>query len=116
MKKQIAMRKFVSNSYGQFILLGVFFAVICLKERPFFSDVNKVVVISLVLAGVIYVANILLGEGANFWYLMDKPAGDSLAVFMPEAPYHILGIAPLALIVFFITYIPFLLWDKFKKA
>ncbi len=47
---------------------------------------------------------------------MDKPAGDSLAVFMPEAPYHILGIAPLALIVFFITYVPFLLWDKFKKA
>ena len=31
---------------------------------------------------------------------MDKPAGDSLAVFMPEAPYHILGIAPLALILF----------------
>ena len=53
---------------------------------------------------------------ANYWYLMDKPAGDSLAVFMPEAPYHILGIAPLALIVFFITYVPFLLWDKFKKA
>ena len=58
----------------------------------------------------------LIGGEANYWYLMDKPAGDSLAVFMPEAPYHILGIAPLALIVFFITYIPFLLWDKFKKA
>ena len=58
----------------------------------------------------------IIGGDANYWYLMDKPAGDSLAVFMPEAPYHILGIAPLALIVFFITYVPFLLWDKFKKA
>ena len=73
-------------------------------------------VITILLLIPIYAVNILIGGEANYWYLMDKPAGDSLAVFMPEAPYHILGIAPLALIVFFITYIPFLLWDKFKKA
>jgi hypothetical protein len=35
---------------------------------------------------------------------------------MPDPPFHMLGVAPLALIVFFITYLPFLFWDKFKKA
>ena len=49
---QFPHAEFVPFFYGHaLVLLGVFFAVICLKERPFFSDVNKVVVISLVLAG-----------------------------------------------------------------
>ncbi|GIS26487.1 MAG: hypothetical protein CM15mP127_08600 [Gammaproteobacteria bacterium] len=93
-----------------------FFAVICLKERPFFSDVNKVVVISLVLAGVIYVANILLGEGANFWYLMDKPAADTIMNFFPEPPYHLLVTTPVAISVFYLIYLPYVISDALKKV
>ena len=97
-------------------MLGVFFAVICLKERPFFSDVNKVVVISLVLAGVIYVANILLGEGANFWYLMDKPSADTIMNFFPEPPYHLLVTTPVAISVFYLIYLPYVISDALKKS
>ena len=97
-------------------MLGVFFAVICLKERPFFSDVNKVVVISLVLAGVIYLANILLGEGANFWYLMDKPAGDTKMNFFPEPPYHLLITTTVAISVFYLIYLPYVISDALKKS
>lgn len=106
---------FFFYGHGQ-ILLGVFFALTVLKYRPHLQNFWRMAVITILLLIPIYAVNILIGGDANYWYLMDKPAGDSLAVFMPEAPYHILGIAPLALIVFFITYVPFLLWDKFKKA
>ena len=51
------------------ILLGVFFSVFALKQRPFLNDVHKVIGISLVLMIFIYLANYLLGDGANFWYL-----------------------------------------------
>ena len=63
-----------------------------------------------------YFINVLIGGEANYWYLMDRPAGESLMDLMPDPPFHILGVAPLALAVFFLTYVPFLLWDQFKKA
>ena len=95
------------------ILLGISFSCIALRERPYLSDVPKVIVISLGLMCAIYVFNFLLGENANFWYLNKKPAAASLMNFFPAAPFHILPIIPVAIGVFYLTYLPFWIRDKF---
>lgn len=101
--------------HGQ-ILLGIFFALTVLKYRPRLENFLKMALITILLLIPMYFINILIGGEANYWYLMDRPAGESLMDLMPDPPFHILGVAPLALGVFFILYIPFLIWDKFKKA
>ena len=106
---------FFFYGHGQ-ILLGVFFALTVLKYRPQLKNFGKMAGITILLLIPIYVVNLVIGGDANYWYLMNTPEGDSLANFMPSPPFHMLGIAPLALVVFFVCYIPFLLWDKFKKA
>lgn len=101
--------------HGQ-ILLGIFFALAVLKYRPQLKNFLKMAVITILLLIPMYGINFLIGGEANYWYLMERPDGESLMDLMPDPPFHMLGVAPLALIVFFITYLPFLFWDKFKKA
>ena len=101
--------------HGQ-IILGIFFALAVLKHRPYLENFWKMAVITILLLVPILIVNLVIGGEANYWYLMNTPEGESLMDFMPAPPYHMLGVAPLALFVFFITYIPFLIWDKTKKA
>ena len=115
--------------HGQ-IILGIFFALAALKYRPYLQNFWKMAVISILLLLPIYLINVAIGDFtffdpvvgenvndlANYWYLMDTPGGASLMDFMPSPPFHMLGVIPLAVVVFFITYLPFLFWDKFKKA
>ena len=102
-------------SDGQ-IILGIFFALAVLKYRPYLQNFWKMAVITILLLIPVLVINLIIGGEANYWYLMDTPDGESLMDLMPAPPFHMLGVAPLALVVFFITYIPFLIWDKTKKA
>ncbi|GIT36738.1 MAG: hypothetical protein Ct9H300mP6_06060 [Gammaproteobacteria bacterium] len=46
-----------------------------LNERPYFKDFIYVTGITIVLTIVIYIINIVLGDGANFWFLLYKPTG-----------------------------------------
>jgi hypothetical integral membrane protein (TIGR02206 family) len=92
------------------ILLGVFFSVIALKQRPYLNDVHKVIGISLVLMIFIYLANFVLGDGANFWYLNAKPDNATIMNLFPDPPYHILVTIPVAIALFYIIYLP--LWIK----
>jgi len=92
------------------ILLGVFFSVISLKQRPYLNDVHKVIGISLVLMIFIYLANFVLGDGANFWYLNAKPDNATIMNLFPDPPYHILVTIPVAIALFYIIYLP--LWIK----
>lgn len=101
--------------HGQ-IILGIFFALAVLKYRPYLQNFWKMAVITILLLIPVLVINLIIGGEANYWYLMDTPDGESLMDLMPAPPFHMLGVAPLALVVFFITYIPFLIWDKTKKA
>ena len=97
------------------ILLGVFFSVIALKQRPYLNDVHKVIGISLVLMIFIYLANFLLGDGANFWYLNDKPDNATIMNLFPDPPYHILVTIPVAIALFYIIYLPLWIKDAITK-
>ena len=97
------------------ILLAVFYAIIALGERPLFRDVHKVIGISIIAMSMIYVINLLLGEGANFWYLMDKPDADSVMNYFPDPPFHLTAVIPIAIAFFYLLYFPFWIKDMVSK-
>lgn len=101
---------FFYYSHG-LILLGVFYASIALKERPYWPDVIQVIKISLAMTAIIYVINIFLGDGANFWFLIDRPEQASLLSFFPNPPYHLVVLVPFAVMLVILLYLPFYLWD-----
>jgi hypothetical integral membrane protein (TIGR02206 family) len=105
--------EYVNFYYGHgLILLGVGITIFCLNERPYFKDFLYVVRVTLLLTLIVYILNLILGSDANFWYLRDKPEGDTIMNFFPDAPFHIFALIPAAIFAFFLSYLPFLIKDK----
>jgi uncharacterized membrane protein YwaF len=64
----------------------------------------------------VYLINIVLGEPANFWYLMAKPsAGASLMDLFPDPPMHLIITTPIAIALFYLIYLPYFIKDKLVK-
>ena len=108
--------EFINFYYGHgLILLGVGLPIFVTKERLRFTDFVFVIKITLVMTAIIFALNHLLGDSANFWYLKDKPNGDTIINFFPSAPFHILGLIPAAILAFYLTYLPYQLKNKFTR-
>jgi hypothetical integral membrane protein (TIGR02206 family) len=98
------------------IIIGIMYATVALDNRPYAKDIVTVSLITaLILLPVTYLINYILGEPANFWYLMQKPAGASLMDAFPEPPYHLLVTTPLAILMFCLIYIPYFVKDRAKS-
>ena len=98
------------------IVVGIMYATVALNNRPYAKDILTVSLITAcVLLPITYTITLLLGEPANFWYLMAKPAGASLMDAFPEPPYHLLVLTPLAIATFVIIYTPYFIKDRFQK-
>ena len=98
------------------IVLGIMYATIALGNRPYATDIFTVSLITAcILLPITYIINLLLGEPANFWYLMAKPEGASLMDAFPEPPYHLLVLMPLAIATFLIIYAPYFIKDRLQK-
>ena len=98
------------------IVIGVMYATISLGNRPYAKDILTVSLITaFVLFPIVYLINLILGEPANYWYLIAKPAGASLMDAFPEPPYHLLITTPLAIATFYLIYIPYAIKDKLAK-
>ncbi len=98
------------------IIVGIMYATISLGNRPYAKDILKVTAITLfILLPIVYGINILLGEPANFWYLVAKPDGASLMDMFPDPPLHILYTTPLAIAVFYLIYLPYFIKDRISK-
>ena len=98
------------------IVIGVMYATISLGNRPYAKDILTVSLITaFVLLPMVYLINLILGEPANYWYLIAKPAGASLMDAFPEPPYHLLITTPLAIVTFYLIYIPYAIKDKLAK-
>ena len=98
------------------IVVGIMYATVSLGNRPYGKDILKVTAITLfILLPIVYVINILLGEPANFWYLVAKPDGASLMDMFPDPPLHILYTTPLAIAVFYLIYLPYFIKDRINK-
>jgi len=98
------------------IIVGIMYATVTLGNRPNAKDIITVSLITaLVLLPIVYAINLILGEPANFWYLIAKPEGASLMDVFPDPPYHLLVTTPLAISVFYLIYLPYFIKDKFAK-
>ena len=98
------------------IIVGIMYATVTLGNRPNAKDIITVSLITaLVLLPIVYAINLILGEPANFWYLIAKPEGASLMDVFPDPPYHLLVTTPLAIAVFYLIYMPYFIKDKFAK-
>ena len=98
------------------IIIGIMYATVALDNRPYAKDIVTVSLITaLILLPITYLINYILGEPANFWYLMQKPAGASLMDAFPEPPYHLLVTTPLAILMFCLIYIPYYVKDRAKS-
>ena len=98
------------------IIVGIMYATVALGNRPYVKDILKVSAITaFILLPIVYIINILLGEPANFWYLVAKPGGASLMDMFPDPPYHLLYTTPIAIAVFYLIYLPYLIKDRVAK-
>ena len=98
------------------IVVGIMYATVALGNRPYAKDIVIVSAITaLVLLPIVYAINILLGEPANFWYLVAKPDGASLMDMFPEPPMHLLYTTPIAIALFYLIYTPYFIKDKIAK-
>ena len=98
------------------IVIGVMYATIALNNRPYAKDILTVSFITAcILLPITYIINLILGEPANFWYLMAKPAGASPMDIFPDPPFHLLVLVPLAISVFFVIYTPYFIKDRLQK-
>ena len=98
------------------IIIGILYATVALDNRPYAKDIVTVSLITaLILLPITYLINYILGEPANYWYLMQKPLGASLMDAFPEPPYHLLVTTPLAILMFCLIYIPYFVKDRAKS-
>lgn len=97
------------------ILMGVSYAMIIDKQRPYFNDIHRTLIILSILLLIIYLLNHLLGAPANYWYVAEKPLGSNVTSFMREAPYHMIDIYILAVVVCYLIYFPYFIKDKLYK-
>ena len=98
------------------IVIGIMYATIALNNRPYAKDILTVSFITAcILLPITYLINLILGEPANFWYLMAKPAGASLMDAFPEPPLHLIYAVPLTVAVFYLIYIPYFIKDRISK-
>lgn len=97
------------------ILLAVVYVLMVRKERPILKDILKVIGVTLVLLIFVYIANLLIGPPANYWYLVARPVDGTLMDYFPDPPLHLIGTIPLAILLFYIAYLPLQIKDRLKK-
>ena len=96
------------------ILMGVSYGIIIDNQRPYFRDVARMHGVATILLGFMYIANYLLGPPANYWFLVEKPIGNNITALMRPAPFHIIDLYAVAVVLCYAMYIPFYLKDRAK--
>ena len=107
---------YIQNQIGHMmILLGVSYAMIIDNQRPYLIDVFRMLAFATILLIVMYFVNYSLGPPANYWFLIEKPIGQNVATFMKPAPYHIIDLYVLAVILCYAMYLPYYFKDRANK-
>ena len=97
------------------ILLGVAYAIIIDNQRPQLKDVHRVLGVLSVFLLLMYPINNLLGSPANYWYVAEKPPGFNVTDLMRDAPYHMIDIYILTVVICYLIYLPYFIKDKLAQ-
>ena len=92
------------------ILMGVTYAMIIDKQRPYLIDVPKALFYASILLLFTYFMNYVLGT--NYWFLAEKPIGDNIISFMRPEPFHIIDLYIAAIVICYAIYLPYYLRDR----
>ena len=92
------------------ILMGVTYAMIIDKQRPYLIDVPKALFYASILLLFTYFMNYVLGT--NYWFLAEKPIGDNITSFMRPEPFHIIDLYIAAIVICYALYLPYYLRDR----
>lgn len=107
---------YLANQYGHtLILLGISVSMIVLKQRPYSKDIFIIFGFTTLLLPLLYGLNYMLQAPANYWYLLEKPYGSNLMTPLPEAPFHMLYLYPIALVFLLLIYSPYYLSDRRRR-
>lgn len=96
--------------------IAVFYMIFVHKMRPTVKSAIKAYIGIVLLAGVAFFTNNLLGPGANYLFMAAPESTPSILDILP--PNHALRICIMALavtVLFFLSYLPWLIMDKKKK-
>jgi hypothetical integral membrane protein (TIGR02206 family) len=96
-------------------IVGVLYAVIVLKMRPYWSSIPRVFMVTLALAIIVFPINYIHPD-ANYMFLKFAPVGGSLIDFLGPWPWYILSLTGVAIVFFVIAYLPYAIADALKKA
>ena len=99
--------------------LGIGFISIGLNNRPTLKSITDVLKVTFPVLFLVYLINVIInffaeGEPANYWFMMQRPAGQSIVDLMPDPPFHYIFFIILGVAMFYIIYSPFYLRDKLK--
>ena len=95
-------------------IVGVLYAVIILKMRPYWSSIPRVFFVTLLLAILVFPVNYIHPE-ANYMFLKFAPVGGSLIDFLGPWPWYILSLTGVAILFFVLAYLPYALRDGMRK-
>ncbi len=91
------------------IVIAVLYMVLVEGYRPYHSSIWKVFLMTNLYMLVVAPINLLVD--GNYLFICEKPAGATLMDYLGPWPWYILSLEPIAVAVFYICYLPFLLKD-----
>ena len=104
---------YLANQYGHtLILLSITTSMIVFNQRPHGKDIFTIFGFTTLLLPLLYGLNYILQAPANYWYLLEKPVGSNLMTPLPEAPFHMLYLYPIAFIFLLLVYAPYYIIDR----
>ncbi len=98
--------------------IAVFYMIFVHGMRPTWRSFIKAYIATVVMAVIAFVANMLIGGDANYLYMAKPEATKSILDFLPaNYALRVLFMAAAVTLLFFLSYLPWLIRDrKAKKA
>lgn len=90
------------------IYAGVIYGLTVFRFRPTWHSFGVSFGTAFLLMVLVFPLNYWLGHGANYLFLRYRPQAGSLLDFLPEPPWHIPYVVLIALVIYFLSFLPFL--------
>jgi hypothetical integral membrane protein (TIGR02206 family) len=95
------------------IIICIIYLMVVYRLRPFPVSIKRVFIWSQVYFLTAFLTNLMLDT--NYGFLMEKPGQGTLIDFLGPWPLYLISLEVIALLSFFIYYLPFFIYDRFKK-
>ena len=97
--------------------VAVFYMIFVHKMRPTMKSFAKSYVAFVFLAGIAFWANQLIGPGANYLFMAKPEDTPSVLDFLPpDFALRLFVMVSVVTLLFFVSYLPWLVMDKKKKS